>query len=448
MRHTQLTVQNYASFSLVVLTLGLVTVGFGTVDLLMVAPKGLTHVAAVGQGDLIVAGVYAFFIGVVDTFSSRLAVSEGEGRTGARLPVLVAALLVLLVPCQLLALAFVAGTEPLLSLLGQSREVIPLVGDYVAVRICSLAPVIVYFAASEALKICGAKNLSAWNLVAGFAVNAALNWVFLYTGFADSFSSPEAAVATSSVLAQTFMAVCGAWLFVRQMRARNEHLRRPTRPEVSAEFRSMARTAPGVGARHLNDYAGSLLPLMFIGTMGVHILAPAVVATKIYTLFCRVPQACFSATFVFYGYALGRDGSNLAAVLRRLRAYAAAPTVLATLLVLPCAPWLVAAFASDGLDKGLAQSLLFAYLLYVPAYFFEQFSGELLTVHQRGGLLFTASTLVTYALTVPLAWLAVSTLHSAFAAIAVKGLSTAVLALVFWRALSAYGRVRSTVSLA
>ena len=97
--------------------------------------------------------------------------------------------------------------------------------------------------------------------------------------------------------------------------------------------------------------------------------------------------------------------------------------------------WLVLAFAGDGMDVGLAQVLLLAYLLYLPAYFVEQFAGELLTVHQRGGLLSVASTVVTYAMTIPLASVAVLVGDSAFWAIASKGVSTAVLAAVFWVAL-------------
>jgi Na+-driven multidrug efflux pump len=195
----------------------------------------------------------------------------------------------------------------------------------------------------------------------------------------------------------------------------------------------MARTAPGVGVRHLNDYAGTIIPLMFIGTIGVKVLASVVVAAKIYTMICRVPQACFSGTFVFYGYALGASRStDLADTIRKLRLYAAVPTAVVTLATLALSPWLVGMFATDGLDQDMARYLLFAYLLYMPAYFFEQFYGEMLTVHQRGGLLFSASTVVTYLLTVPMAWYALFVLESPFLAVASKGLSTAVLALMFW----------------
>ncbi|GAA2740238.1 MATE family efflux transporter [Kitasatospora cinereorecta] len=435
MEHTRFTVRNFAGLSSVILGLSMVTVGFGALDLAMVAPKGLDSVAAVGQADVLVSGIYAFFIGAVDVFASRVAIAEGEGSTARRLPVVALALLGLLVPCQVIGSLLAAGVEPVLSFFGQDPALVPQVGDYVGVRTSAVIPVILYIVISESLKICGLKNLSVATLCCGFVVNAALNWLFLYTGLSGWFSSPAGAVAWSTVVTQTLMALAGAVLLGRQLKARRTPFRKPERAEVAAEFRSMARTAPGIGARHLNDYAGTIVPLLFIGTMGVRVTAAAMVATKIYTLFCRVPQACFAGVFVFYGYALGQDGTDLAALARKVRRYAAVPTAVAAVVTVAALPWLVSAFAGPGLDRGLAVTLSLAYLVYLPAYFFEQLHGELLTVHQSGRLLFAASTVLTYALAIPTAWFSVFVAHSAFLAIASKGLSTAALALVFWHGL-------------
>ncbi|CQR66117.1 MATE family efflux transporter [Streptomyces leeuwenhoekii] len=441
MEHTRFTVRNFSSYTTVVLGLGLVSVGFGTLDLIMIAPKGLDQVAAVGQAEVLISAIYAVFIGVVDVFGSRLAIAEGEGLTWRRLPVLATALLLLLIPCQIIGVALGLGVEPLLRVTGQKAELIPLVGDYVQVRTYAIALVLGYMILSESLKICGLKNLSAVNLLFGFAMNALFNWVFLNTDASRLFDSPAAAVATATLVAQGLMALSGGIVLVRQLRSRPESFARPERQAVLAEFRSMTRTAPGVGLRHFNDYMGTTIPLLFIGTLGVVQLAAATVATKIYTLFCRVPQACFAGSFVFYGYALGDRSSDLTRTVRKMRLYAAVPTAVATAVTVLAAPWLVEAFASPGLDRDLAQSLLFAYLLYIPAYFFEQIFGEMLTVHQRGGLLFVSSTVVTYALTIPLAWYAVFVLDSTFLAVACKGIPTAVLALVFWRALRRRERI-------
>jgi Na+-driven multidrug efflux pump len=460
MRHLQLTTRNYAGFTTVMLAVGLMNTGFDMVDLLMVAPKGASHLAAVGQGSVILLGVSAFFFGIVQVFAGRLAVAEGEGSTARRLPVLAVTLLLTLVLCQLIALAVAAVTEPALGLFGQHRDLIPLVGSYLEVRLYGAAVAVLYVAAREALKICGAKNRSLAALVVGLGVNALFDWAFLYTGLARSFSSPETAVATATMIAQAAMTGLAAWMFAAQMRARGYRFARPARTAVWREFRSTTVAGAGVGVREVNDYLGSIVPMMFIGTMGVGTLAASVVAVNIYSVFCRVPQACFQATFVYYGYAVGQsgpsqdgvsqdgpsqdgvsqDGAGRAGTIRKLLIYSAIPTTAAALLVVATSPWLVTAFASPGLDRGLAVILLLAYLLYLPAYLFDQSLTAMLIVHQRGLVLFASSTLATYLLTVPLAWYAVFELHSAFLAVASNGVATAVQALISWRMLR--GEVR------
>jgi hypothetical protein len=56
-------------------------------------------------------------------------------------------------------------------------------------------------------------------------------------------------------------------VFLRQIRTRGPSPDPATC--VWAEFGSIARTAPGVGARHLNDYLGAIVPLLFVGVLGV-----------------------------------------------------------------------------------------------------------------------------------------------------------------------------------
>lgn len=432
MEHTELTLRNFSSYSFVIFVLGTISVGFGAVDLAMVAPLGVEHVAAVGQADLFVTALFAFFLGMVDVFSSRVAIAEGEHTLSRRLWVLVFALLLIVLPAQLIAVVLAVTIEPILQLFRQSEAVIPLIGDYVSLRSYGLVALVAFFTINETLKICGLRSVTVVMLIFGFLSNAALNWVFLYSPVADAFRSPEQAVAASTVVTHGLMALGGVVVFVTQMRARDRSFLLPRFPEVAAEFRSMVRTAPGIGVRHLNDYMGALVPLLLIGTISVEVLAAAGVATRVYILLCRIPQACFAGTFVYYGYSLGRAEQSLRQTVRTLRRYSMVPTAVVTVAAVVGAPLLVGLFAGAGLDNGLARLLLFAYLLYIPAYFFEQFYGEMLTVHQRGGLLFKSSTVLTYGLTIPMAVLAVGVFESPFWALASKGLPTALLALIFY----------------
>lgn len=442
MRHTELTPRNYADFTSTIFLMGLVIVGFGAVDLIMVAPTGTEHVAAVGQGEIIFSGLTALLsIGVVDTFSGRLAVAEGRGETTERLPALVGALVLLIVVCQVVAVLPILGLETALRLAGQDPSLIPLVGDYVAVRAGTIGLLIIYAASNEALKICGKKNQAFGVLVAGVGVNVGLNWLFLYSGVVN-FPSPESAVATATIAAQTVVALCTVSLFISAMRGRGGPLGRPARPAVTAEFTSMLRTAPGIGVRHFNDYAGTIIVTTLIGTLGTAELAACVVAAKIWSLYCRVPQACVSGTFVFYGYELGRssDGDVLRRTARTLLRYATVPTAGVAVLVAAGAPVAVAAFTTPEMDRGLTQALLLAFLISVPAYLLQHSFGEILTIHQRGTLLATASTVVTYGITIPFAALAVFVLKSPFLAVTSYAVSSVVIALVFWRAVRTHHR--------
>jgi MATE family multidrug resistance protein len=460
MKHTELTTRNYAGFATTIFLTGLVSVGFGAIDILLISPKGLDQVAAVGLGDVVNAGLTALLaIGVVDTFSSRLAIAEGRADLARRLPELAAALLVLLLVAQALAVLLSFAVEPGLRLAGQSRQLAPLAADFVTVRSCSLGFTILYAALNEALKICGLKNRSLLLLVAGFATNAVLDWAFLYTPLSGRFASPVVAVATATTGAQLLIACFALRIFLRRMRTRGERFTRPERAAVVAEARSMARNAPGVGARHFNDYAGTITVTLLLGTLGVQVLAAVTVATKIWSLFCRIPQACVSGTFVYYGYRLGQSGDDLPdtgrtppgtahplpGTARTLLRYAAIPTAVGAVTVALTAPWLVRLFAGAGQDERLTRSLLFAFLLTVPAYLLENHFGEILSVHQRGALLATASAVTTYTLAIPLAAVGVFVLHSSFLVIASGVIPSAVLAAVLRRSLHRDHWTRSEV---
>jgi len=66
--HTELTPRSFASFSVMMLGLGLLSVGFSVIDTAMVAPFGLVPVAAIGLGESVVSLLLAFFVGFIDVF--------------------------------------------------------------------------------------------------------------------------------------------------------------------------------------------------------------------------------------------------------------------------------------------------------------------------------------------------------------------------------------------
>lgn len=432
--HTLLTGRNFASLASVMTLLGLAVLGIGAVDLLMIAPKGVNHVAAVGLGDLVVTAVFSFFTGFVDAFGSRLAMAEGDESVGKRLPVLAAVIVILALLSQALGIAVAFGVRPALTAFGQDKLLVPLVADYIRMRIYGVAPLILYASVGVGLRICGAKREAMWLLGGGFALNVMLDPLFLNTSLSHLFGSPESAVAAATVVLQSLMVPIGLWMLIRRLQRRGTVFVRPRWAQISAELWSMGRAGCGFGSRLMNDYFSALVPIFFIGTLGADIVAATAVATKIYALYCRIPQACFEASLTFYGYAFGRDRTTLVATARTLLKYSGITTATTWVAASVTAPWLVMAFASKGLDQGLAREMYFAYMISIPAYFFDQFFSRLLTVHQRSRILFRSS-LLTYVVTIPLAWLAVFELHLPFLAIAARGIVNALVGVIFWATL-------------
>ncbi|MBM7771678.1 Na+-driven multidrug efflux pump [Actinokineospora baliensis] len=423
--HTELTRRNYSSFAFVVLVTSSVGVGYGAIDLAMIAPFGVRYVAAVGLADLIVIGITSYAGGLVAVFASRLAIAEGEGTTPRRLPVLAGSFLLCALVFEAVAVGLSLAMGWLLRVANQPVELIPLAVDYATVGLAGMVVTVVWAATNEALRICGMKNISFVVLACGFVANAALDYVALYTPVASLFASPAQAVAVVSVVVYTAIAITGIVVFARLMRARTNLAPRADRAEVVTEFRSMVWVSQGVGVRNLNDYMGAILPFIFIGTLGPQAVAASVVGAKIYTLFCRLPQACVAGTSVFYGYQVGRGSSapQLKAHGRTLLLYTAVPTAIGTVLVLACSPWLVRLFGGGPeIDTGAAVMMLVAFMVTIPLYVLEYTYTAVLTVHQRGALMSTISTTATYLFTIPLAWFAVFVLGSAFWAIALGGI--------------------------
>ncbi len=436
--HTELTLQNFAKYAIISFIIGLVTIGFSIADLLMIGFLGEVHVAAVGLGDLIITFIFAGTVSFVDIFSSRLANFEGSKVHRSEHLGLALGFLYSVALCTVLALILRVMIEPSLVFFRQVDELIKPVSGYVNNRLLGIAPFLIYMAASEALRISGQRTHALYIFIFGFIINILLNACFLYTNVSVFFSTPEAAVAIATVIAHTFMGVIATILWLTKADLAKTVLHKKVLRSANNNFFFLIRTAPGIGVRLLNDYSGAILPLLFIGTMDVRTVAAASIATKVYTLFCRVPQAALSASYIYYSYGLSehmrQPVSEVSVItVRRLFKYTAWPTLIVLTLTLSTSISLIQIIGSGAVDVKLTQDMLLAYLLFVPFYIIEQFYAELLTAHNRSAFLFGVSTAVTYLITIPLAYISVFFWKSALFAIAVKGVSVIILSIIYWR---------------
>ena len=430
--HTELTPRSFASFGLMMLGLGLLSVGFSVIDTAMVAPFGLVQVAAVGLGEAVVSLLLAFFAGFIDVFTARLARAEGAGQSDRVFPELLRAYLIVVGLMELLAVVVAAAVWVVLPLVVSDHALAHAARQYAAVRLLGVALVAALAGVREALKIVGARTGSLAVYAVGLGMNAALNAVFLHVMSGTLAGAATVAVAIATLVAQLLMTIIGGILLRCHLAVRE--FEPPSAAMVREQARTMVVRGAGVGVRHLNDYAGSTIPFVMAGTLGVTWVAASTVASTIWTLFCRVPQACFGAAFVFYGYVSESGGAVAREVRRRIAIYSAIPMAVAVVVFLALSPALIWILTAGNLDTWTGMIMVAAFFIVVVPYFFEGLNGELLSVLEDGGFMSWTSTLTTWLGNIGFAAFGIFVLHSAFWGFAFAVIPTIVLGSAFtWR---------------
>ncbi len=428
-KHTDLSLRSFAAFSAVAFGVGLLGVGFGVVGVAMVAPFGLEAVAAVGLGESVIMLLSAFFVGFINVFTARLARAEGSGKGESAFPKLLHAFLIAIVFMEILATIVAVALWFVLPLMVADSEVAKLARQYVAVRLLGVALFAALVGVREALKIIGARNTSVVVYAIGLGLFVALNMLFLRAIPGTLAGSPTVSIAASALVAQAVMIALGIRILRHNLRDRE--FEKPPAGSVLAELRTMLPRGAGIGVRHLNDWAGGTVPTIMAASLGTKWLAAITVASQIWTLFCRVPQASFSAGFVFYGYAVERRSSEAQDVRQRVTRYSAVPMVVDTALFLIASPLLIRFLSGGKLDLATGMTMVAAFFILVVPYFFEGLNGELLSVLEDGGFMSWTSTLATWLGNIGLAAFGVYVLKSAFWAYSLAVIPTIVLATAF-----------------
>ncbi len=436
--HSQLTVSGYLGYVSVAFWAGMIIVGFGAIDLAMVAPFGAVQLAAVGQADILVTAVMAGVLGFSDSYSTRLAQAEGAGRTKRTFLPLVLGLVVVAFGLTCLLIAATPAIEPLLYMFGQIETLVPLIAAYIVIRLIGSGLFLLYYAANETLKISGHRRFAIAVLVFGLVANAGLNIIFLYVApIAALFSSPTAAVAWATLVSEATMAIAASILASWLLRYRVNWSLSNISVSFGAEFFALLRHGPGASARRLNDYVSALIPLLLIGTFSVAAVAAAAVATRIYMIFCRIPQATFAAAFLYYSYALGQRSIVTSFALQdTVRKLLRASVIITTIGLAVSAFFLtpILDLIEGGADRTLVLWLLAAFMIALPAYVFEQFFAELLVANERSQFLLVSTSITTYLVILPLCWFVAKESGDAFSVLLARGLGSLILGGLFFLA--------------
>ncbi|WP_426625402.1 MATE family efflux transporter [Leifsonia sp. McL0607] len=423
-----------------------ISVGYGVVDMIFVSAFGVAMVAGVGLGDLLTALYLAFFAGSVDVFASRLARRVGAGEGYVWLAPLFRGFLLVAVPWTLIGLLLAVLTPALLEMVGSDPAVVGVASGYVLVRMIGIPFTLTLAAASAALRIFNKRGMSVMLVGIGFVLNIGVDALFLYSPLASFFFTPVAAVASATLVVQVLTGAAGVVLLIRFVRRHGTAERRKPAEGVRGLglARDMLKTSVGIGLRQLNDYAASVVPFVLISRLDIATIAAATVATRIWTIYCRVPQACLAAAGVYLGYARGASQRIATALMRVTISYVALPSIGAAVLFAVASPLLAQFLGGGDVDIPLTWMLTLCFLIAVPAYVLENLAGEVLTVEQQGKWLSVSSSIVTYAITIPIAIVGVLVLQSAVVAILSAFVASVLLAAVYLRRCRQLGyRVRA-----
>jgi MATE family multidrug resistance protein len=284
----------------VVVQLGLMAMG--VVDTIMVGRVSATDLAAVAIGHLYffaaaVSGMGVLFaldpvvsqaVGAAD----RVAIARGVQR-GAVLATLLAALAVLLL--------LPAG--PVLRLLGQPADVVPVAGAYVRALIPGVLPFYLFIVLRQSLQAMGRLRAILFAVLAANLVNVALNWVLIFGNLgAPALGAIGSGWATTGSRWLMMLALLGfGWpLLAPSLRPlrRDALARRPL-------GRLLRVGAPVAGQQFLEFGVFGAAGLL-MGLMGAIPLASHQVALQLAALTFMVPLGVAQATSVLVGQAVGR----------------------------------------------------------------------------------------------------------------------------------------------
>ena len=157
-----------------------------------------------------------------------------------------------------------------------------------------------------------------------------------------------------------------------------------------------------------------------------------------------LPRSCGPSIAVFPRQHWARQASAR----RIFYPYVVAPSILAGVVILVLAPWLIRLFGGEEVRTDTVFLLFVAFMLGVPFYLAEQYSAEILTLEQEGTVMASMSTAVTCVVAVPIAVAGVLVWQSAFISLLSAAAASAVLAFGFTRRTMSmgyrYGVLRET----
>jgi len=274
----------------------------GAIDTIMVGRVTPTDLAAVAIGNLYFFGVAVFGMGVLfalDPVISQAvgaqdagAVARGVQRGGLLAFLLTVVASVLLLPA-----------EPILTLLRQPPDVVPVAAAYALASILGVYPFYGFVVLRQSLQAMGKIRPLLWTVGVANVVNVFFNWILVY----GNLGAPELGAVGSgwaTSLSRWFMMLMlmrVAWPLLRPSL-------RPFRREalLLRPLVRLLRVGAPIGAQQSLEFGVFGAAGLLIGLMGTIPVASHQVALQLAALTFMVPVGVAQATSVLVGQAVGR----------------------------------------------------------------------------------------------------------------------------------------------
>ncbi|WKW12344.1 MATE family efflux transporter [Pseudogemmatithrix spongiicola] len=276
--------------------------GQGLVDAIMLGRVSSVDLAAGGLGNFYFFGVAIIGIGILMALDPVIAQGVGAKDEAQIARGVQRGVLMTVIVAVAVSLLFLLA-RPVLSLLRQPPEVVPLAAAYVLWSIPGMLPFFAFNMLRQTLQAFHRVGPVVWGVVVGNVVNAFLNWVLIYgnLGF-EARGVVGSSIATSiSRWVMALVVLVGAWPTLRPYLTR-------WYPEstLPAPLLRMFRLGLPVGLQFLAEAGAFGLTTVMTGWMGTTVLAGHEIALSLASMTFMVPMGVAAAAAVMVGHAIGR----------------------------------------------------------------------------------------------------------------------------------------------
>jgi len=278
----------------------------GVVDTLMVGRVSPVDLAAVAIGNLYFFLVAIFGMGLLLALDPLVAQAHGAGDLEAAARAVQRGLVFALGLAAVGTLALLPA-EPVLTLLRQPADVVPVAAGYARVAAVGILPFYLFVVLRQTLQALGIVRAILWILFAANVANIGLNWILVY----GNLGAPALGAVGSSWASSVVRTVMAGGLAVVAWPVLRPYLR-PWRARVTARapLLRMLRLGAPIGGQMFLEFSAFGIAGLMMGWVGTVAVAGHQVALSLASFTFMVPMGIGQATAVLVGRAVGRGDSR------------------------------------------------------------------------------------------------------------------------------------------